>query len=110
MNAAVSHDPSKRRPRRTGATLRALLRTRITTGVITLLPLLVTLWGVRLIFGWMRDASQWVIQAFLLSPPGHSYLEYLRFDFERWERLAALGLPTPQAQCFQLVPSPIRCQ
>jgi hypothetical protein len=85
-----------------------LLRTRITTGIITLQPLLVTPWVIRLIFGWMRDASQWVIQAFLLSPAGHPYLEYLRFDFGRWERLTALGLPNPLEQFFQLVPLPIR--
>jgi uncharacterized membrane protein len=108
MNAGLPHQPSERRRSRIGATLRAVLRTRITTGIITLLPLLVTLWVIRLIFGWMRDASQWVIQAFLLSPAGHSYLEHLRFDFGRWERLTALGLPNPQEQFFQLVPSPIR--
>jgi uncharacterized membrane protein len=108
MNVGEPPQPSDRRPRRIGFTLRALLRTRITTGIITLLPLLVTFWVVRLIFGWMRDASQWVIQAFLLSPTGHTYLEYLRFDFARWERLTALGLPNPQEQFFQLVPSPIR--
>jgi uncharacterized membrane protein len=56
----------------------------------------------------MRDASQWAIQAFLLSSSGHAYLEYLRFDFGRWERLAALGLPNPQEQFFQLVPAPVR--
>lgn len=108
MDAGRSHKPSERRRSRIGATLRAVLRTRITTGIVTLLPLLVTLWVIRLIFGWMRDASQWVIQAFLLSPAGHSYLEHLRFDFGRWERLTALGLPNPQEQFFQLVPSPIR--
>lgn len=108
MNTIAPHESSPRRGSRLGGTLRALLRARITTGIVTLLPLLVTLWVIRLIFGWMRDASQWLIQAFLLSPGGHSYLEYLGFDFARWERLASLGLPNPQEQFFHLVPSPIR--
>jgi uncharacterized membrane protein len=108
MDTAPPLKPSGHRRSRLGTTLRVLLRTRITTGIITLLPLLVTFWVIRLIFGWMRDASQWVIQAFLLSPPGHLHLERLRFDFERWERLTSLGLPDPQEQFFQLMPPPVR--
>jgi uncharacterized membrane protein len=108
VGAVRSQESSKRRRSRIGFTVRGLLRTRITTGIITLLPLLVTLWVIKLIFGWMRDASQWVIQAFLLSHSGRPYLEYLQFDFERWGRLTALGLPNPQEQFFQLMPAPVR--
>lgn len=92
-----------RRGSRVGATLRALVRTRVTAGIITLLPIVITLWVIRLIFGWMRDASQWAVQAFLLSPAGQPYLEKLRFNFVKWSRLSELGLPH-QEQFFELMP------
>lgn len=52
---------------RIGAALRALIRTRLTAGVITILPLLVTLWLVRAVFFWMRDASVWVFELYLTN-------------------------------------------
>ncbi len=61
--------PKKRRPRpsRLGLTIRRLIRTRVTAGVITVLPILVTIWVIRLIFVWMRDASRWAVLAVLES-------------------------------------------
>jgi len=97
-----------RKPSRLGATLRALIRTRLTAGIITILPLLVPLWVVRLVFGWMRDASGWAVKGILLSPAGKPYLEQLHFDFERWERLADLGLLVRQQQFFELMPPHIQ--
>ena len=90
------------------ATLRALIRTRITTGIVTILPLLITLWVVRLIFEWMRDASGWALKALLLSPAGRPYLEQLHFDFERWERLHDTGLLHIQELFFELMPWNVR--
>lgn len=98
----------ERRPSRVGATIKALLRTRITTGILTILPLLVTLWVVRLIFGWMRDASGWAVKAALLTPAGKPYLEQLHFDFTRWEKITQLGLIPTQEQFFEFMPWHVR--
>ncbi|MCK4342214.1 MAG: DUF502 domain-containing protein [Phycisphaerae bacterium] len=67
MTPVKSDKPRKRRRSRIGATIIALLRTRITTGVLTILPILLTIWIVRLLFIWMRDASQWAVLAVLES-------------------------------------------
>lgn len=104
MTCATPHEPHKPKRSRLGATLRALIRSRITAGVITILPLLVTLWVVKLIFVWMRDASAWLVKAFLLSPLGEPYLRGLKFDFARWAELQTLPLPPSPQQFFKLVP------
>ncbi|MEW6249491.1 MAG: DUF502 domain-containing protein [Planctomycetota bacterium] len=51
------------RPRRShlGAALRAVVRTRITTGLIIVLPILLSIWVVKIVFYWLRDASMWVL-------------------------------------------------
>ncbi len=88
-------------------TLTALLRTRITTGILTILPIALTLWVVKVIFIWMRDASQWVVKAFLLAgvdpnakdPP--PYLQSLHFDWDAWQRLDKLYM---QERFFDFLP------
>jgi uncharacterized membrane protein len=57
----------RHRPSRLWAALRALVRTRITTGLIVVLPILITLWILRIVFSWLRDASLWVVVALLDS-------------------------------------------
>jgi uncharacterized membrane protein len=64
----------ERRRSRVGAAVRALIRTRVTAGIITVLPIIITLWLVRMIFGWLRDASLWVVDGVLLSSMGRSVL------------------------------------
>lgn len=54
-------------PSRLWAAFKALIRARITAGVITVLPILITIWVIRLIFVWMRDASRWAVLAVLES-------------------------------------------
>jgi uncharacterized membrane protein len=54
-----------RRKSRVAATLKALVRTRITTGLLVVLPIYVTILLVRFVFGAMRDASRWVLVALL---------------------------------------------
>lgn len=101
----MSDAPTKPIPRRKSrvlGTLKALIRARITTGVITILPILITLWVIRLVFTWMRDASLWVVKAFLLSSYGHEYLERLHFDFVGWE--AMQGDPLRSERFFQQMP------
>jgi uncharacterized membrane protein len=57
------------------ATLKALVRTRVTTGLITVLPIIVTLWVLRFVFRLMRDASLWLVEYILLSSWGSNILE-----------------------------------
>jgi uncharacterized membrane protein len=56
------------------ATLRALVRARITAGLITILPVVVTVWLVMLVFRWLRDASLWILDAFVLSAWGRKLM------------------------------------
>lgn len=67
MAAKAVQESPKRRGSRIGATLRALIRTRVTTGLIVVLPIYVTFLVAKFVFGTMRDASQWVVLALLKS-------------------------------------------
>lgn len=98
-NPTPETPPTAPTPARPGGVLRALqrlIRTRITAGVITIIPIVVTVWLVRLVFGLIRSSSQWLVEAFLLSKYGRPFLESWNFDFEEWERIkearAALGM------------------
>ena len=76
----MSEQPAQKptsKPRRSPiwATLKRLVRARVTAGVITILPILITFWLVRAIFRMMRDASQWVVLAILDSAQGEAILE-----------------------------------
>lgn len=95
------------------ATILALLRTRITTGVLTILPVLVTLWVLKIVFFWMRDASQWVVRLLLVwqleaeeqitnNPP--RLLEKLSFDWSSWIKLEEAGFPNREAYFFDYLP------
>jgi len=70
------------RPRRgksrVAATLRVLLRTRIMAGLLVVLPIYVTIWLLRAVFGLMRDSSLWVVEAYLRSPLGEGLLKSWR--------------------------------
>ena len=75
MHAPPPDDkPSTRRPSRITATLKALVRTRVTAGLIVVLPIYVTFVVVKFLFGAMRDASQWVVLALLESKWFHKYV------------------------------------
>jgi len=74
MRSIESNRPSAPPRSRVLGTLRALIRTRITAGLLTVLPIVVTIWLVRVIFGWLRDASIWVVNYFLLSSWGRELL------------------------------------
>ena len=101
---------NKRKRSRIGMAIQRLVRTRLTTGIITILPVLITVWVVQLIFVWMRDASRWVIKALLLAgTPADSadappMLAQLGFDWAKWQHLESLGLPHRQEQFFELMP------
>lgn len=109
----MSAVPSQAEPRpphrsRVWATLKRLVRTRITAGIFTILPLLITFWVVKLIFLWMRDASRWVVKAFLVSdkqlrPAGDAWLDRLGYDWEKWQMWQERGL-LHQDQFYELMP------
>lgn len=95
------------------ATVVALLRTRITTGVLTILPILVTLWVLKIIFFWMRDASQWVVRLLLVwqlraeervTSSAPKLLEKLNFDWASWVKLEQAGFPNRDAYFFDYLP------
>lgn len=50
------------------AALQALIRARVTSGLLVILPLLATYFVVRFLFTMLRDASLWVVEWFLASP------------------------------------------
>jgi uncharacterized membrane protein len=64
----------RRQRSRVLATLRALIRARITAGLLTVLPVLITVWIITVVFGWLRDASRWVLDSFVLSAAGRKLM------------------------------------
>jgi uncharacterized membrane protein len=57
------------------ATMQALVRTRLTTGLLVILPIYVTYWLIRFVFELMRDSSKWIVEHFLRSQYGRPFLE-----------------------------------
>jgi len=79
-----------------GCPVITLLRTRVMTGLVTILPVLITFWVVRFIFRIMRDASRWAVEALLVGPHGS-------------ELLAAMGLidPGKELETLESMPAPV---
>lgn len=74
--AAISALPggvSKRS--RVQATVRAVMRARITAGLVVVLPLWITFLLVKFVFEMMRDMSMWAVNAYLASNFGAKFLE-----------------------------------
>ncbi|MBK9119968.1 MAG: DUF502 domain-containing protein [Phycisphaerales bacterium] len=103
-------DPKSDRGTTAGFSLWRLLRGRITTGIFTILPILVTLWVVRLIFVWMRDSSQWIVRKWLLSyvesnsrePP--PFFRRISFDWETWQAWERARMPDRYDYFLDLMP------
>jgi uncharacterized membrane protein len=110
MSSEDRRDEARRRHRsRVGRAVLALFRTRITTGVLTVLPILLTLWVLRLVFSWMRDASQWVIKAILLygvdsGSEQPEALTRLGFDWKVWNTWETNAYPQYHEHFFELMP------
>ncbi|MBU0638282.1 MAG: DUF502 domain-containing protein [Planctomycetes bacterium] len=62
MSSEQTDQRPVRRPSRIGATLKALVRTRVTAGLLVVLPIWVTILLIKFVFGLMRDSSQWVVE------------------------------------------------
>ena len=63
------------RPSRVTATIKALLRTRVSTGLLVVLPIYITILLVKFVFEMMRDSSLWVVEAVLRGPLGMDILK-----------------------------------
>lgn len=106
MSDPVLEELRKHPPSRVWDAIKRIFRARITAGVITVLPILITVWVVQLIFIWMRDASRWAIKEIMLwgvdvessTPP--PVLVSMDFDWQRWQQ----GLPGTHAQFFEYLP------
>lgn len=70
------HKARQRRSRVT-ATVKALLRTRVSTGLLVVLPIYITILLVKFVFELMRDSSLWVVEAILRGPLGREFLNQL---------------------------------
>jgi uncharacterized membrane protein len=74
----MAEEPSATAPRhhrsRVAATLKALIRTRVTAGLLVVLPIWVTILLIKFVFTTMRDASQWVVLALLRADWFQGYL------------------------------------
>jgi uncharacterized membrane protein len=64
-NPDQSHKPHRSR---LGATLKALVRARITAGLLIVLPVWITWLLIKFIFGVMQNASQWAVMGLLENP------------------------------------------
>ncbi len=71
----------------------ALVRLRVTAGLITILPILITFWVIRFVFRMMRDASRWAVEAVALSPRGMSLLHAVGVADSAEPAQALEGLP-----------------
>ena len=69
----------KSRPHRSrvAATVKALLRTRVSTGLLVVLPIYITILLIKFVFELMRDSSLWVVEAVLRGPLGRDFLNEL---------------------------------
>jgi uncharacterized membrane protein len=99
---------SQRRRRSILRALQALIRTRLTTGIVTILPVVITIWLIRLIYTIVQGTSQWVVEQYLLSEAGKPLLEAWKFDFDTFEAIsqnrANLGMTTSGEQLVPLLP------
>jgi uncharacterized membrane protein len=89
-----------------------VIRTRLTAGLITVLPIVVTLWLVRLVFDMVRSSSQWAVEAYLRSMWGLPLLDRWHFDFDHWRDIcdarAKLGLPLDSETFMAMLPANVQ--
>lgn len=64
MTPAAPKRPFVRRSR-IAATIKALVRTRVTTGLLVFLPIYLTYLLIRVVFDMLSDASRWILEYFL---------------------------------------------
>lgn len=84
------------------ATLRVLFRTRVTAGLLTVLPIYVTYLLIRIIFDLLKDSSSWVIELYLRSPAGERVLAARNVDLA--ELAHKLGRDPTGDELIRLLP------
>lgn len=84
------------------ATLQALIRARVTAGLLVVLPIWVTWLLVSFIFGLMRDSSQWLVEAYVSSRFGEPLRRVLNIDLARLTQ--ELGHAPGPAELYEVLP------
>ena len=72
MTSTATQTPERRS--RAWATLRSVLRARITAGLVVILPIWITYLLVKFVFELMRDASLWTVETFLATGWGRAFI------------------------------------
>ncbi|MFH1265786.1 MAG: DUF502 domain-containing protein [Planctomycetota bacterium] len=74
--------------------IRKGFRSRITAGLILVLPIWITVVVVSFVFRLMRDASLWLVEAFLFSPIGRPLLSSWGVSSEQLAEAGVKALPS----------------
>jgi uncharacterized membrane protein len=92
--SSASPQPRPERPRsRVMAAVRALVRARITAGVLTILPIMITFSLVWIVFDWFRDLFRWLIGVTLRGPWGPLLAARWDVTSEQWRAQGLAALP-----------------
>lgn len=84
------------------ATLKVLVRTRISAGLLIFLPIFITFWLIRFVFDLMRDSTRWIVDFFLRYGADQRVLETWGIDYAKIE--AKLGHPPTPAEIIDSLP------
>lgn len=74
MTQSTPRRPQRRS--RIAATIKALVRTRVTTGLLVFLPIYVTYLLIRVVFEVLSDASRWILDYFLHVDQRSEYVQW----------------------------------
>ncbi len=89
----ANQSTARKAPSRPRSGLRTLLRNRLSAGMVLALPVWITVLMVRFVFGLLRDASLWIIEALLAGPWATAVREYLGVSAEVIHRSGIDALP-----------------
>ena len=90
---SVTTDPRKPPRSRVWATVRAVLRARVTAGLLLVLPVWITYLLVRFVFELMRDTSLWVVDWYLIHW-GDAFIKALGVSVEEFTAKGVSELPS----------------
>lgn len=79
------------------------LRTRLTAGLILVIPIWITVLLVGFVFGLLRDASLWMVEGLLISPLGLPLLERWNVSAEQLLSKGMVVLPTALQWALSIV-------
>ena len=90
---ASAGTPRERPHSRVLSAVRAVIRARVTTGLLTILPIMVTAWLLWVVFGWLRDLSLWVIGILLHGPWSPALAARWGVTADQWSARGLTALP-----------------